>query len=127
MTEKKDELDEIFVDKNEPADKKLIVDILKPYVTIDNEGVINFTEEYEKLTENKKALIYFICKKAIILRGVEGITESVGQTELSKCAQISGSSARHAIFRDYKKILKKEGKGYIIPNHKLRKVKELLT
>lgn len=127
MDKQKDELDEIFVDKNEPADKKLIVDILKPYVTIDNEGIINFKEEYEKLTESKKALVYFICKKAMILRGVVGINESIGQTELSKGAQISESSARHAIFRDFKKILKKEGSGYVILNYKLKKIMEILS
>jgi len=122
----KDELDEIFVDKNEPVDKKLIVEILRPYVSIDEEGIIDFKEDYDNLNENQKALIYFVCKKAMILRGIEGIKEPAGPTEVSKNAQISESSAKHAIFRDYKKLLKKEKGGYIIPNYKLKIVKELL-
>jgi len=121
-----DELDEIFVDKNIPVDKKLVVEILKPFVTIDNEGTIDFTEEYEKLNENKRALVYFVSKKAMVLREVPEIVESIGPTELSRKAHISESSAKHAIFRDYKKILKKEKNGYIIPNHKLKQVKEII-
>jgi phosphoenolpyruvate carboxylase len=121
-----DELDEIFVDKNVLVDKKLVVEILKPFVTIDNEGILDFTEEYEKLNENKRALVYFVAKKAMVIREIPEIIESVGPTELSKKAHISESSAKHAIFRDYKKILKKEKSGYIIPNHKLKQIKELI-
>jgi len=122
----KDELDEIFVGKNEPADKKLIAGILKPYVTIDEEGIINFEESYEKLKENQKALIYSVCKKAMVLRGIKDIEESSGSIEISKNAQISENNAKNALFRDYKKLFKKEGKGYVIPNYNLRKVKEIL-
>lgn len=125
MTQK-DELDEIFVDKNEPADKKLIVEILKPYVTIDKEGIISFSDNYEKLKDNQKALVYFVCKKAMIIRKIEGITEPAGPSEISKKVHISEGSAKQAISRDYKKILKKEGKGHIIPNYNLKRVKEML-
>ena len=48
---KQDELDEIFVDKNEPADKRLVVEILKPYVTIDLIGNISFSENFEKINQ----------------------------------------------------------------------------
>ncbi|MBI5803451.1 hypothetical protein HY448_02085 [Candidatus Pacearchaeota archaeon] len=126
MDKQRDELDEIFVDRNEPADKKIIVEILKPLVTIDGEGIINFTEKYEKLAENRRALVYFVCKKAISLRKGSNETEPIGPTELSRGARISENSAKHAIFRDYKRILVKEGSGYIIPNYKLNMVKELL-
>lgn len=121
-----DELDEIFVDKNTEVDKRLIVDILKPFITIDHEGILDFTEEYEKLRDNKRALVYFVAKKAMILREIPGVIESIGPTELSKKAHISESSAKHAIFRDYKKILKKEKRGYIVPNHKLKQIKEII-
>jgi hypothetical protein len=121
-----DELDEIFVDKNEPIDKKLIVEILKPYVVIDNDGEIRFLEQYDSIKDNKKALIYFVCKKAMMLKGIKTSPEPIGPTELSKGAHISESTAKHAIFRDYKKILKKEKLGYIIPNYQLNKIKELI-
>lgn len=121
-----DELDEIFVNKNVPVDKKLIVEILKPFVTIDNEGILDFTEEYEKLNENKRALVYFVAKKAMVLREIPAIIEPIGPTELSRNAHISESSAKHAIFRDFKKILKKEKNGYTIPNHKLKQIKEII-
>ena len=59
MQENNDILNEIFVDRNEPVDKKLLVDIIKGYVTIDNEGVLNFSEKYENLIGHKKILLYF--------------------------------------------------------------------
>jgi hypothetical protein len=123
---KVDELDEIFVEKNETEDKKLVVDILKPLVTIDNQGNISFKDAYNSLDEMKKALIYLVCKKAILLRGIEGFVEPSGPAEVSKGAFISISSAKNALCTHYNKFLKKEKEGYIVLNHNLRKIKELL-
>src|SRR3989344_6002595 len=120
----KDELDEIFVDKNESVDKKIVVDILKPLVTIDQEGVLSFTEGYESLDETKKALVYLVCKKAITLRGINGFIESSGPTEISKGAHTSVKNVENALYIYHKNLVKKEGKGYVIPNHNLKKVKE---
>jgi len=126
MQENDDILNEIFVDRHEPIDKKLLVDIIKGYVTIDNEGVLNFSEKYENLVGHKKILLYFCCKKAMMLREIDGINESTSQSEASEKTKTTLDIARNAIHRKYKKILKKEVEGYIIPNYNLRKVKEIL-
>ncbi len=122
-----DELDAIFVDKNEQVDKKLIVDILKDFITIDGEGVINFLEPYSSLKDYQKALIYLASKKAKMLRGI--ITEDkegAGPKEISDSAFISESSAKMCVLRDLKGIVKKINGGYIIPNYNMRRVLEVI-
>lgn len=124
-TNEEDVLDEIFVDKNIPADKKLLVEILKPFVTIDQEGNLSFTENYDKLTNQKKALVYLLSKKARVLKGMN-IPESSGPAEVSKCALISSQDAYNALCTTYKKILLKDSQGYTVPNHNMKKVKEVI-
>lgn len=122
----KDVLDEIFVDKNEPANKKLLVEILKPLATIDPGGVISFSSEYSKLEQMKRAMVYLVCKKAMVLRGIPNIIEPAGPAEVSKGAIISESNAKNALCTHYNKFLKKEKEGYVIPNYNLNKIKELI-
>lgn len=122
----KDELDEIFVDKNEPADKKILVEILKPFVTIDSEGVISFSADYNKLNESKKVLVYLLCKKAMCLKGIKDIMEPSKESEVIEKAMVSKSTAKNALYTLYKNLVKKDGNGYIIPNYNLLKTKNLL-
>lgn len=122
MTNNSDPLDEIFVDENEPANKKLLVEILKPLATIDSKGIINFTENYAKLKESKKALVYMLCKKAMVLKGLSDVAEKTNVKELTNGAMINESNAKNALFTYFKNIVK----GGMIPNHNLRKVKELI-
>lgn len=121
-----DVLDEIFVDKNEPVDKKLLVEILGKYVTIDKEGIINFSEDYDLLIGHKKVLVYFCCKKAMVLKGIEGVKESASQSEVSERAHVTIDVAKNTIHKKYKRILKKEKEGHIIPNYNLKRIKEIL-
>jgi len=124
--ENQDELDEIFVDKNIPADKKILIEILKPFVTIDNESTLSFTERYYNLNENLRVLVYLCSKKAMVLRALPNIAEESGPTEVYKNAQVTENSAKHAIYRDFRRILSKQGNGFIIPNYNLRKARDLI-
>jgi len=121
-----DELDAIFVDKNIPVDRKLLAEILKPFVTIDVEGIIDFKENYQNLKGNLKVLIYLCCKKAMVSKEIPNIKESCGPLEISKKIGVSQSNAKHALYRDFNKILKKEKEGFIISNYNLRKVKDII-
>ena len=119
-----DPLDEIFVDRNEPADKKILAEIIGPHVRIDNDGILDFTEEYERLTNIKKVLVYLAAKKAMKLRKIVN-SELAGPAEVSEKALISNSDAKNALYNQYKKLVEnKKGKGYTIPNYKLKKVKK---
>ncbi len=125
MQEENDILDKIFVNKNEPVDKKLLVEVLNGYVTIDSEGRINYSEKYDQLVGHKKVLIYFCSKKAMILRNIPEVKESTSQSEVSENAHVTLDIARNAIHKKYKKLLKKERDGYVLPNYNLRKIKEI--
>ncbi len=120
----KDPLDEIFVESNEIASRQLVSDILKPLLTIDPKGNLDFFEEYEKLTNQRKALVYLVVKKAMKLRGIIE-EESALKPETSKNALISENDANNAFCITYKKLVENEkGKGYTIPDYKLKKAKE---
>jgi hypothetical protein len=126
MNEQPDELDEIFVDKNEPAEKKILVEMIKPFATIDNEGSLNFSEKYHDLSFWKKIIVYLTCKKAMKLRGICE-KEGAGPKEISEGAQISLDSAKN-ISREKKlaSLVRKDSEGYFIPNYKLRDAKKEL-
>lgn len=50
-----DELDKFIVDENEPADKKVLAEIIKPYVnSIGKNEIIDFTKNIDKLVSWKK-------------------------------------------------------------------------
>lgn len=119
-----DPLDNIFVDKNEPVNKKILSEIIIPYAKIDKEGIIEFTEKFDELTDTKKTLIYMCCKKAMVLKEIPNVVEECGPKEISDKILISISSAKNVTNVRYKKLLKKESKGKIIPNYNLKKVKE---
>lgn len=126
MQNEPDPLDRIFVDKNESVDRALLASVLEKYATIDTEGVINYSEDYERLTGHTKILVYLCCKKAMILRGTKGVVEPASQSEASEGARVTLDVARNALHKKYKKLLKKDGKGYIIPNYNLKRIKEIL-
>jgi hypothetical protein len=122
-----DELDEIFVDKNEPADKRLVVDILKGLATIDNDGVIQLTDKGDQLSDNRKVLICLVCKKALILKGLlKSEDEFMGPKEISERMNIGLSSAKKATNETFKKLLRSQNGKYIVPNYNLKKIKIIL-
>jgi hypothetical protein len=122
MANSPDPLDEIFVDENIPADKKMLAEILKPFATIDSRGIIAFTEEYAKLKESKKVLVFMLCKKAMILHGVPEDSEQTNVKEVVKNISVNESSAKNALFTFFKGVVK----GGIIPNYNLKKAKEII-
>ena len=122
MEAKEDPLDEIFVNENEPANKKMLAEILKPFVTIDSKGVVAFTEDYNKLKESKKVLVYMLCKKAMVLKNLPDISEKTSIKDIVDNAMVNESNAKNTLFTYFKNIVK----GGIIPNYNLKKVKELI-
>jgi hypothetical protein len=125
MDEKQiDPLDEIFVESNEEFSRKLVAEILKPFLTIDPKGNVEFSEEYEKVTNMKKALIYLVAKKAMKLKGISD-SEFAVLKEVEEKSLISQSDTKNALCTHYKKFVEnKRGEGYTIPDYKLKKVKE---
>ena len=102
-----DPLDDIFVDKNEPADKKIIAEILSGLVTIDSDGLIQLSDEGHKLNEGKKVLLCLVCRKAMFLKGIIlGDKEFIGPKEISEQIGVSEASSKKATSNTYNKFLK---------------------
>lgn len=119
-----DPLDAIFVESNEELSRKIIAEILTPLLTIDPKGNLDFSEEYDKLTSIKKALVYLVAKKAMKLKNIVE-EEFALKSETSKNALISENDSNNAFCNIYKKLVEnKKGKGYTIPDYKLKKVRE---
>ena len=119
-----DPLDDIFVESNDGVSRKLISETLKPFITIDPSGNLDFSEEYDKLINIKKALVYLVSKKAMKLKEVIE-SEFAKIKEVSEKALISESDAKNSLCTKYKKLVEnKKNEGYTIPDYKLKKVKE---
>jgi len=125
MDEKEtDPLDEIFVESNKESSIKLIAEILKPLLTIDPRGNLDFSKKYDELTNMKKALVYLVAKKAMKIKEIVD-SEFAVLKEVEEKSLISSSDAKNAFCTHYKKLVEnKRGEGYNIPNWKLKKVKE---
>lgn len=122
-----DILDELFVDKDEPVDKALLVETLKPFVRIGTKGDLFFTDEFDRLNSNLKALVYLVSKKAQVLKDIlDEESEASGPKEISVNTGIGESSAKKALAIRFKKILLKVEGGHIVPNYNLRKVRDLV-
>jgi len=121
-----DDLDEIFVKKNIPLDRRILVSILKPFVTIDEEGNIDFKEEYEELSSWRKIIVFLCCKKAMFVRNLAE-EEGASPKEISEGAHISVSAAKKiAVEKKIFRLVKNEKGRYVIPNFNLRKCEETL-
>ncbi len=123
----KDELDEFIVDENEPADKKLLAEIMRPYVkSIGKNKIIDYSEKFDTALAWKKILIYLCCKKIMQIKGI-GEREEAGPTEIAQQTHISLDSAKN-ISRDenLKKVVINVKGNYSIPNYRLKKTMEIL-
>lgn len=127
MEKDDDELNKFFVDENEPLNKKILAEIIEPFVeSIRKNEVIEFKEDYEKLPAWKKILIYLSCRKAMFSKKILK-EESIGPKKICEDANISHESAKN-ISRDknLKNFVKRSDSKYFIPNYKLKKVKDTL-
>lgn len=119
-----DPFDKFIVDENEPMDKQLVVDIVKPYVeSIGKNKVIEYSEKFNKSSAWVKILVYLCCRKIMSGKNIVE-SEEVGPIEIAEDTGISKGSALD-VSRDKNlvKLVSKNKQGYFIPNHKLKQVK----
>ena len=127
MSNNKDPFKKFMVDENQPLDKKIVADIIEPFVdSIGKNKVIEYTTKFEESQTWLKTVVYLCCRKVMLDREI--ITnEEVGPNEISEDTGMSKDSAK-GISRDkkIKKLVAKKGGKYFIPNHKLKRIKEIL-
>jgi len=125
--ENKDPFTKFMVDENEPLDKKLVAELIEPFVeSIGKNKVVEYTEKFDKSPAWMKTSVY-LCVRKVLLDQKIVEKEEVGPKEIAEDTGISEGSAKD-ISRDkkLKSIISKKGRNYFIPNHKLNRVKKLL-
>ncbi len=120
-----DELDDLFVDENAVIDKKLMKDLLLPYMRISNSGVIIPEQKFLELGNKEKVSLFLLARKAMYLRGMID-DEKSGPTEISESIDIPLGSAKHTCASMKNIFDSKEGK-YFIPNFNLAKLKNMFV
>lgn len=129
MNEKKSILD--FKEKEEnfgSEHDELITEIVSPYlekITEDNEREYN--EKFYNLAGHKKILIDSLIRKSLFHNEKDSFEkETIRPKDISenKSLRISAEVSKKVFNRELKKIFKKVGDGYIIPNVRIKKIKK---
>lgn len=125
-----DELDNLLV-SGEELDRKLVADILSPYVRIDKEALsIRPLSPWNDLKAYNKILIFLLSKKAMKALGLSIEEEAASTTEVIKnTGLISGTvyPALKSLLEDDRVIARAARGKYFIPNYALEKVKQMIT
>lgn len=115
-------LEDLLVDPNE-VDEELLAAILLPYTRIEKEsGKITFTEEWSKLNNKNKILIYLAARKALVtIKMLDKEEEAQAPNEIEAITGIKGGSLRPALMELLQeKLIAKNPNGYYVPGFKLR-------
>lgn len=122
------ELDDLFVDGKE-IDKKLVAEILSPYVKIDkNTCEIRPLRPWNDAKAYIKILIYLLARKAMVAWGLN-IEEAATNAQIINDTGIKRGTVHPAVRQLYSdKILEKtKEKKYYIPNYSIEKVKSMIS
>jgi hypothetical protein len=122
-----DELESLFVSGKE-IDKKLIAEMLSPYLKIDRETCeIRPLDPWEDLKAYVKILLYLIARKAMKAYGV--ITdESDSALEIMRKTGLKKGTVNPALrgLLNDRLVEQTKEKKYYVPNHAIEKIKEML-
>ena len=123
-----DELESLLVNGKE-MDKKLVAEILEPYLRIDKETCdIRPLSSWSDLRANVKILLYLIARKAMAALDLPLSEEKVSATEIIQKTGLKKGTVNPALrnlFED-RVIEQSKDRKYYIPNHVLEKVKAMI-
>ena len=124
-----DELESLLVSGKE-VDKKLVAEMLKPYLRIDKETCdVRPLSDWDDLKAYNKILLYLLARKAMIALGLNLPEENASPTEI----MLSTGLKQGTINPTLRRLLEdgvvgqtKERK-YYIPNFAIEKVKAMIS
>ena len=124
-----DELESLLVNGKE-IDKKLVAEILEPYLRIDKETCdIRPLSSWSDLKANIKILLYLIARKAMVALSLPLSEEKASATEIMQKTGLKKGTVNPALrnlFED-RVIEQSKDRKYYIPNHALEKVKAMIS
>ena len=124
-----DELENLLV-SGKDVDRKLIADILSPYIRIDKEtSDIRPLSAWDDLKAYLKILIYLLSRKAMIALGLDLPEESASATEIMLKTGLKKGTVNPALrwlFED-RIIEQTEKRKYYVPNHAIEKIRTMIS
>jgi DNA-binding transcriptional ArsR family regulator len=122
------ELESLLV-SGKDIDKKLVAEILSPYLKIDKDTCeIRPTSSWDSLKVNIKILLLLLARKAMIALELGLSQEPATATEIMENTGLKKGSVNPALraLYDDKMIAQNEDKEYFIPNHSIEKIKNII-
>jgi len=124
-----DELESLLVSGKE-IDKKLVAEMLEPYIRIDRETCdIRPLSSWSDLKANIKVLLYLIARKAMVALGLPLPEERASATEIMQKTGMRKGTVNPALrdlFKD-RVLEQSEDRKYYVPNHAIEKVKTMIN
>jgi len=126
-------LEDLVVSGGE-EDKKLVGEILEPYVRLDKETCgIRPTDEWDKLSPEKKIVVYLVARKAMKAMKDLGFDLPVEGAKAGEVVQTTGVKGGtvypllRKLLTEDRLIEQSKDKRYFVPNHAIPKVKDMLS
>lgn len=122
------ELEDLIVSGTE-LDKKLVAEILAPYVQLDKDKcTIRPTEGWTRLSNDQKLLIYLLARKAMVALGFDLGTEGATASEVIADTGVKSGTAHPALRKllGNRLIDQSQDKRYFIPSYAIAQIKSLL-
>jgi hypothetical protein len=123
-----DELEGLLVDGKD-LDKKLVAEILSPYLRIDQQTLdIRPQGTWDGLKAHLKILLYLLARKAIKALDLNLPEESASATEIMMKTGLKRGTVNPALRELFKDgtVIQTKKKRYLIPNHAIERVKTII-
>jgi len=124
-----DELESLLVSGKE-IDKKLVIEILSPYLKIDKETCdIRPLSAWGDVKAYVKILLYLVARKAMVALDLNLPEESASATEIMQNTGLKKGTVNPALrgFFEDRVVEQTQERRYYIPNHALERVKAMIT
>ena len=124
-----DELENLLV-SGKDLDRKLVAEILSPYLRIDKETCnIRPLSAWDNLKASIKIILYLLARKAMLALGLNLSEESASATEIMDNTGLKKGTVNpelRRLFQD-RVIEQTEKRRYFIPNYAIEKVKTIIN
>lgn len=124
-----DELESLLVSGKE-IDKKLVIEILSPYLKIDKETCdIRPLSAWGDVKAYVKIMLYLVARKAMVALDLNLPEESASATEIMQNTGLKKGTVNPALrgFFEDRVVEQTKERRYYIPNHALERVKAMIA
>jgi DNA-binding MarR family transcriptional regulator len=124
-----DELESLVV-SGKDIDRKLIAQVLSPYVKLDKDDCnVRPVEGWNKLKAYEKIVVYILSRKAMAALNFNIPSEGASASEVARDTGLKTGTVNPALRELLDDRLVDQGKDgrYFIPNHAIEKIKAMLS